>query len=70
MPNVCPILVANILATHAETYRHAGMRHCGDCNDYVESLREAMPYLEPRVFGRGTDCSVHTKVSIQFNVLL
>ena len=70
VPNVCPILVANILATHAETYRHAGMRHCGDCNDYVESLREAMPYLEPRVFGRGTDCSVHTKVSIQFNVLL
>ena len=60
---VCTVLVANILATHAETFRHAGMMHCTDCKDYADSLRDALPHLEPRVFGKDTECSVHPKVS-------
>ena len=61
--NVCPVLVANILATHAETFRHALMRHCDDCKEYADSLQNALPYLEPKVFSPNTQCSLHGNVS-------
>ena len=61
--SVCPILAANILATHAETYRHAGMLQCQDCAGYVDSLREALQYLQPEVFGKNSTCSLHNRVS-------
>ena len=60
---VCPILVANILASHAETYRHAGIMNCQDCAGYVDSLREALQYLQPEVFGKNTACSLQSEVS-------
>ena len=62
-PAVCPILAANILATHAESYRHAGIMQCQDCADYVDSLSQALQYLQPEVFGKNTPCNLPSKVN-------
>ena len=65
--NACPVLVANILATHAETLRHAEMTGCVDCLDYVDSLDKIIPYLRQ---GEGTTCQIHNNVRITILFLI
>jgi len=57
--SACPVLVANILATHAETFRHATASGCADCFDYANSVGYALPYLEPRPMPEENKCKVH-----------
>ena len=61
--SACPVLVANILATHAETFRHATASGCVDCFDYANSVGYALPYLEPRHLPEENPCKIHGRVS-------
>ena len=61
--SACPVLVANILATHAETFRHATASGCVDCFDYANSVGYALPYLEPRHLPEENQCKIHGRVS-------
>ena len=59
---LCPVLSANLLASHAETYRHGGLSNCEDCRSYADSLRDVLPFLAPKIFG-ATELQV-TKFSL------
>ena len=60
----CPVLVHNILATHADTFSHARQAGCQDCFDYSNSVGAALPYLQTNP---ATHCAVHG-VSLQCSV--
>ena len=65
--SACPVLVANILATHAETFKHATAQGCADCFDYANSVGYALPYLEPRNLPDESQCKVHGHVSDKYS---
>ena len=61
----CPLLVCNLLASHADTFRfysrfyfkinnhhcrHGAFTECQDCIDFAESLHDALPFLDPVIF--------------------
>jgi len=55
----CPVLLANIVATHSETFRHAYETGCEDCYDYSNSVGYALPYLLQNSPLQSNTCKVH-----------
>ena len=44
----CPVLVSNLLATHADAGRHAEMTGCQDCQEYAAGLDRIAQLLQQR----------------------
>ena len=45
---LCPVLAANLVATHAESVHHAEITRCQDCAEYAAGLHNIVQHLQIR----------------------